>query len=182
MPEPTLQKRRDLMDGYLLSPDGASVGDAIRSADISIPSYRQRLEAKGNRLLTRYGANDRAADLRTQPPSLEDCARALATINTRKEQMLATLREDLEESKREMKQGELGRSERSYWRARVRQLERKIEQIALEDVSAEELHAAFLREDAALRASFVPPEMRHALEALERERVTLAELQNRDPA
>lgn len=169
----TLQKRRDLMDGYVLAPDGATVADAIRSADISTPQNRQRLERKGFVILSRHNSNDRPADLRTEPPTLEVCRQVLEVIAARREQAVAALREELKDAQEELKQRDLARGERAFWRTRARDLEAKIAAIEQEEVSAEELHRAFLVEDARLRASFVPPEMREAMEAIERERAVL---------
>lgn len=171
--EPKLQRRRDLMDGYVLAPTGATVGDAVRSADISIPSYRQKLQKKGYVILTEYGANDRAAELRTSPPTLETCRAVVEEIEKRKAAVLAELGDQLQEAEEELAQRDLGRQERSFWRVRAKNLREKIAAIEGEEVTPEELHMAFVREDVTLRATAVPPQLREALEAIERERALL---------
>ena len=167
--EPTLQERRDLMEGYVLDVVGATVPDAIRTMDISIPQNRQLILSSGRIILTKYNTNDRPGDLRSEPPDLASCVMALEQIQGRKDVTVEALRAELAESKAELK-SDVSRGERSFWRARVTALERKIEVIATEDVAAEELHRAFIREDVTLHAKFVPPEMREAMEAVERER------------
>lgn len=165
-----LQTRRDLMDGFVLAPTGATVPDAVRTADISIPSNRQRLENKGVKLLTQHNGNDRAGDLVSRPPSLEACQRAVDEVQGRKEAAIARLRAELADAKGESKQTDLSRGERSFWRKRVVNLEEKLIDVEMEAVTGEDLHRMLVREDVSLRAAAVPPEMRAAMEAIERER------------
>lgn len=169
MPEPTLQKRRDLMDGYLLSPEGATVADAIHTADISNSQNRERLVKKGNVLLTMHNSATRPAELETEPPSLERCSEALARIAERKEETIAKLEAQLLEAESELHEL-LTRDQRSYWRKRRDGLRRKIDEIKNEQVTAEELYRAFVREDVELRARGVSPEFRAQMAALERQR------------
>lgn len=165
-----LQRRRDLMDGWVLSPSGATVGDAVRTADISNPANRERLVRKGFQILTRHNANSTPAELQTEPPDVEVIARALEAVSTRKGAEIARLEELLAEAKTEMKQPHLSLNERSFWHLRAKRLEEKIAEIKSEQVMAAELYRALVLEDVAERAKAVPPEMRAAIEALERER------------
>jgi len=176
MAEVALQKRRDLMDGYVLDTKGGAVGDAIRSADISNSRNREILQRKGMQILTRHNSAGRPAELQSEPPTQEACEAALAVIYERREAILVDLRAQLKEADQEVKEVTLNRNERGFWRTRAKSLEKKIEQIATEQVTPRDLYVAFVREDVSLRARDVPPEIRAAMTAMERERAINTQL------
>jgi hypothetical protein len=170
----TLQKRRDLMDGYLLNPTGACIGDAIRTADISNTTNRSRLTRKGFVILTRHNNSERPSEHDSQPPTVEDCEAALRIIRDRVEPVLEALRAELAEADEELGSLSLDRRERGFWRRRKRDLEMKIKEIEEDQtVTATELHRQFVREDVSLRARTIPEFVRASLEAMERERALL---------
>ena len=169
MTEPALTPRRDMTEGYILDVVGATVPDAIRTADICIPQYRQSLQRDGIVILTQYNGNERAGDLRTEPPTLAACAAALETIKSRKDDTMSALGADLGETEMELK-SDLARGERSFWNKRARALKVKLGLIADEQVTPEELLRAFNREDISLHAKAIPPEMKEAMETISRER------------
>lgn len=171
-----LQRRRDLMDGYLLNPTGACIGDALRTADISNTVNRSRLRRKGFVILTRHNDSERPAEHDSAPPTVEDCAAALKVIAERRKPILAALKAEIAECDEELGSVSIGRMERGFWRRRRKDLEKKVAEIERDArVTPEELHRQLVREDVSLRARAVPPEMRAALQAVERERALMDE-------
>lgn len=167
-----IPRRTRYFEGYILAPTGAQLGDAIRTADISIPPYRERLQRAGNVILTRTNANSTVKELQTEPPTLETCEMVINEIAKRREPELERLRALVKEAAQEVKAHmAIASKERTFWQSRKRSLEEKIEAIiAEEDVTAKDLYRWFVLEDASFQAQAVPAELRAALTALDRER------------
>lgn len=165
--ELVIQRRSQEFEGYVLEPQGATFGQAIRTRDISIPSYREELRRLNVVQLTGDNGNTSVRGLATMPPSLELCQQLIEEIAARRPDAIEALQAVISEEEREMKDAALGRDERGYLRLRVKAMKQVIDLMqAEESVTAEELYQWFRTEDVRLRGSFVSPELRQSLAVL----------------
>lgn len=165
--ELVMQKRRQEYEGYILEPTGATYGQAIRTHDISIPSYREEMRRRGLVQLTGDNGNTSVRGLETTPPSLELCEMVVDVMAARREAAIEEIKATIREEELEMKDTTIGRDERAYLRLRVRGMKKVIELIESEvEITADDLYQFFRGEDIRLRGSFVPPELRHSLAVL----------------
>ena len=179
MSEPKLQKRDSTDVGWVLSPSGATVEEAIAPSRITNPTNRQKLILKGFKILTRHNSNDTPRGYRGDPPSLATCKKVIALVGTRKEKALTFLGGELARAKEEP-MSDLTPTERSFWRGRINDLERAINRIKDEDVTAEELHRAFRRDEVEMRAKNVDPGMREQIETFQSTQAESAALAEED--
>ena len=180
MSEPTLQRRRTSDDGWVLSPTGATVAEAISSADVSNATNRQRLARKGCKVLTIHNSNDVPRDYRGTCPSLATSEKVVEIVAKRKPKKLAELEADLILATEELDEGDLPKGDRSNLKVRKKDLERAIARIKDDNVTGAELHRAFRREDVKVKAREVDPAMRAAIEAYESARTESAMLAEED--
>ena len=179
--EPKLQIRSTTDVGWVLSPNGATVEEAISFSSITNPSNRQTLIRNGFKVLTRHNSNDTPKDYHGDPPSLETCAKVISLVNGRKEKAVTDLKEHLRLAKEEP-MADLPPGDRSHWRVRIKDLVRAIARIEDEDVTPEELHRAFRREEVEMRAKEVDPAMRSQIESMQWGQTEAAALAEEDAA
>ena len=166
MSEPKLQSRDSVDTGWVLSPKGATVEEAVCTSRITNASSRQLLIKKGFKVLTRHNSNDAPSDYHGDPPSLETCKKVIALISTRKEKAISFLQEQLTTANEEPL-ADLPPSDRSFWRGRIKDLNRAIGRIKDEKVTPEELHRAFRRDEVVMRSKDIDPAMRASIEAFQ---------------
>jgi hypothetical protein len=177
--EPKLQDRPSSNLGWVLSPDGATVEDAVSTARLTNAASRQILTSKGFVILTVHSPNDVPGDYWAKIPTIDDCHRAVKEVNTRKPAKLKELREALAIAKEEPL-ADLPPSDRSYWRVRIADLGRAIEKIEKEDCTGQELHRAFRRESAVVKSREIDKNMRAQIDAYDEVREEQAVLAEED--
>lgn len=163
-----IQKRKGLMDGFVLDAKGAYVGDAIRTTDICIPSYRQAIEKAGGVILTQFAANDTARTHDPKAPTLETCRMVVRELERRTPEALAEFQVIYEDAAQELKGRDLPRGERSFWQKRERAIQKRIDDLRKQRITAEELYNFFQEEDIALHMQAVPDDLKEALGAVGR--------------
>ena len=166
MSEPKLQMRDSVDVGWVLSPTGATVEDAVATTRITNPANRQLLIRKGFKILTRHNSNDTPRDYHGDPPTLDTCKKVIALVATRKEKALEFLQDQLDKAKEEPL-ADLPPGDRSFWRGRIKDLEKAVARVRDEDVTPEELHRAFRRDEVLVRNKEVDPAMRSQIEAFQ---------------
>ncbi len=177
--EPTLQKRRTSDDGWVLSPTGATVEDAVSSADCTTGANRQRLEAKGFIVLTKHNRNDAPSDYKAEVPPLEICQKVVKRVAKRKEKKLVELEAELVLAKEEPL-ADLPPSDRSYWRVRLKDLEQAVQKVKGDDCTGEELYRAFRRENAVVKNSEIDAATKQTIDSYEEVRAETAQLAEED--
>jgi hypothetical protein len=100
-------------------------------------------------------------------------------VDTRKDKALTFLGGELTRAKEEPL-SDLTPTERSFWRGRIIDLEKAISRIKDEDVSPEELHRAFRRDEVEMRAKNVDPAMREQIETFQNTQSAAAALAEED--
>ena len=166
-----MQRRQALHEGYMLEPVGGTFGMAIRTHDISIPSYREEMRKLHLVQLTQDNGNGRVAELHSTPPSRDICQMLVEEMAGRRDAAIAEFEAQIKYEEMEMKDNNLGRDERGYMRLRVRAMRETIAQMKweAENITADDLYRFFRTEDIALRAKMVSPEMRESLSVLREE-------------
>ncbi len=170
-----LQKRQALHEGYMLEQVGGTFGMAVRTHDISIPSYREEMRRQKLVQLTQDNGNGRVAELHSTPPTREMCQMLVDELATRRDAEIERFQADIKAEEIEMKDTNLSRGERGYMRIRVKALQETILQMLweAENVTADDLYRFFRAEDITLRAKMVSPEMRESLSVLREEQEML---------
>lgn len=163
-----MQKREALHQGYMLEQRGGTFGMAVRTHDISIPSYREELRKRGLVQLTQDNGNSHVTTLQTTPPTPEMCREVVAVMDERRPEIIEAMQAEIKGLQLEMKDPALGRDERAYMRLQCIRMEETVKQMQWEakNITPESLYQFFRDENIRLRASSVPAEMREALQVL----------------
>ena len=166
-----MQKRTAMHEGYMLEESGGTIGMAVRTHDISIPSYREEMRKRKLVQLTQDNGNGRVAELHSTPPTRDACQMLIEAMDARRDGIIEKFQAEIKTEEIEMKDTNISRGERGYMRLRVKALQETILQMLweAENVSADDLYRFFRTEDIQLRAKNVSPEMRESLSVLREE-------------
>jgi hypothetical protein len=167
---PATQVQKDF--AFFLRPDGATAAAAIVYLPAYNPAVRARWTRKGLRLLSQVTGDfsEKGEEaLRIAPPTLETCVEVMEELTRRNAAEVEQIRSEIADSKAQLDDPLLDADDRKLLRQRIRQLEKRAEQIPGELVTPERL-LAFFKHEARIRLSLaIPANVRAAVERMQTE-------------